>query len=203
MGGGGFVDGFVYHPTVPGLLYARTDIGGAYRRDGGNESWVPITDGMPRQEDLGILSLALDLRMRARSILPPAFTPGRGKPMARSGARPTRARIGNAPTCRSSWAGTRTGAARAKGCKSIALGRILVLGTSHDGLFRSEDGARTWTQVATFPKVATSFTLFAPARPRAAPARPSSSERWTRPIRSISAMTAAPVLSLCPAGHRA
>jgi hypothetical protein len=51
-----------------------------------------------------------------------------------------------------------------------ALGRILVLGTSHDGLFRSEDGARTWTQVATFPKVATSFTLFAPG---AAKGRPS------------------------------
>jgi hypothetical protein len=122
MGGGGFVDGFVYHPTVPGLLYARTDIGGAYRRDGGNESWVPITDGMPRQEDLGILSLALDPQDARKVYLATGLTPGRGKPMARSGARPTRARIGNAPTCRSSWAGTRTGAARAKGCKSIRAG---------------------------------------------------------------------------------
>src|SRR5690606_1975897 len=42
--GGGYVPGIVYNPTEPGLVYARTDIGGAYRLDRDADRWVPLLD---------------------------------------------------------------------------------------------------------------------------------------------------------------
>lgn len=44
--GGGYVPAILFHPTKPGLVFARTDIGGAYRRDPATKVWVPIMDGM-------------------------------------------------------------------------------------------------------------------------------------------------------------
>jgi hypothetical protein len=61
-GGGGFLDGIVYNPTEEGLVYARTDMGGAYRRDKTTGNWIPLTDWVSPEEWnlLGIESLATD-----------------------------------------------------------------------------------------------------------------------------------------------
>ncbi len=64
--GGGFVDGLFFHPKSQGLMYARTDVGGAYRWNnvaGGDKQWVPITDFVGRFDNgfnLGVESLGLD-----------------------------------------------------------------------------------------------------------------------------------------------
>jgi len=62
-GGGGYVTGLIYHPTSYNVMYARTDIGGAYRWNGGG-SWTPITDGIGfnagESTFHGVESIALD-----------------------------------------------------------------------------------------------------------------------------------------------
>ena len=60
--GGGFVSGIVFHPAEQGLVYARTDVGGAYRWDTANAKWLPITDWIGRNDSnyAGIESLAVD-----------------------------------------------------------------------------------------------------------------------------------------------
>ena len=64
FGGGGYVTGLIYHPTTANLLYARTDIGGAYRWNPATSSWTPITDGLgfgaAESSYHGVESIALD-----------------------------------------------------------------------------------------------------------------------------------------------
>ncbi|MYN20825.1 dockerin [Rugamonas sp. FT107W] len=63
-GGGGYVTGLIYHPTSANVMYARTDIGGAYRWNNSNGSWTPITDGIGFNAGEGsfhgVESIALD-----------------------------------------------------------------------------------------------------------------------------------------------
>lgn len=60
--GGGFVTGFVFHSQIPNILYCRTDIGGIYRYDFDNDSWISLIDGAtdPDSYKTYPLSIALD-----------------------------------------------------------------------------------------------------------------------------------------------
>ncbi|GLI02659.1 xyloglucanase [Phytohabitans aurantiacus] len=62
MVGGGFVPGIVFNQSEPGLVYARTDIGGAYRWHRGQRRWVPLLDwvGWDQWGYTGVVSLATD-----------------------------------------------------------------------------------------------------------------------------------------------
>lgn len=62
FGGGGYVTGLVFHPTSANVLYARTDVGGAYRWNQATLAWVPITDALSGPEGFhqGVESIALD-----------------------------------------------------------------------------------------------------------------------------------------------
>jgi len=59
--GGGFVSGIIFSPVEKDLVYARTDVGGVYRWNPADKSWLPLTDDIGgKAENLGIESLALD-----------------------------------------------------------------------------------------------------------------------------------------------
>ena len=64
IGGTGYITGMVAHPRQPGLFYAKTDVGGAYRYDASIGTWTPLTDWLAPSVGYakGIDSLALDPR---------------------------------------------------------------------------------------------------------------------------------------------
>lgn len=47
---GGFTTGIIFHPNSAGIAYARTDIGGLYRLNATDDSWIPITDSLATDE---------------------------------------------------------------------------------------------------------------------------------------------------------
>ena len=156
IGGGGFVTGIVFHPTSPGLCYCRTDIGGAYRRDPASLRWEPLLDWISYDDRnlLGVESIALDPsdpnwvflscgtysnpRMPDGAIL---WSSDRGKSFQRT----------NVPF---KMGGNEDG--RGNG-ERMAVdphdGNILYLGTRFAGLWKSEDRAKNWKKVESFPDV--------------------------------------------------
>jgi hypothetical protein len=62
IGGGGFVTAVITSPAEENLIYARTDVGGAYRWNADNQIWIQLTDWIPESQVglMGIESLAID-----------------------------------------------------------------------------------------------------------------------------------------------
>jgi len=60
--GGGYVPAIIFSPVEKDLIYARTDMGGAYRWDKSSSQWLPLTDwvGFDDWNYLGIESIAPD-----------------------------------------------------------------------------------------------------------------------------------------------
>lgn len=152
--GGGYVTGLVFNPREKGLLYARTDMGGAYRWDTGAEQWIPLTDWVGEKDWnlLGIDSVATD------PVDPDRLYLGAGTY--------TNEWAGNGAILRSTDRGRtfkRTDLPFKLGANEPGRGageRLvidpadnagLLLGTRKNGLWRSTDHGETWSQVSSFP----------------------------------------------------
>jgi photosystem II stability/assembly factor-like uncharacterized protein len=151
---GGYVPGIVFHPAQKGLLYARTDMGGAYRYDSDQHRWTAMTDwiGMDETNKFGIESIAIDPHDVSKVYLAAGMY--------------SRAWDPNGCILRSSDQGR----SFTEAALPIKLGgnedgrlsgerlqvdprnsQVLYFGSRHDGLWRSEDGAATWHKVQSFP----------------------------------------------------
>ncbi|MEU4353272.1 RICIN domain-containing protein [Streptomyces virginiae] len=152
--GGGYVTGLVFNPREKGLLYARTDMGGAYRWDVAAEQWLPLTDWLGEKDWnlLGIDSLATDPVDPARLYLATGTY--------------TNDWAGNGAILRSTDRGRtfqRTDLPFKLGANEDGRGAgerlainpaqngTLLLGTRKNGLWRSTDHGVTWSQVSSFP----------------------------------------------------
>lgn len=152
--GGGFVSGVITHPTAKDVVYARTDIGGAYRWEQRLRRWVPIQDWITRSDWnlYGVESLALDPNDPNRVyIAAGTYTNQWGGPGAilRSSDRgKTWARTNLPFKNGGNEDGRSIGERLAVDPKD---GRHLLFGTRHNGLWSSSDRGRTWSEVTTFP----------------------------------------------------
>ncbi len=167
--GGGFVDGLFFHPKSQGLMYARTDVGGAYRWNntaGGDTQWVPLLDFVGRFDsgfNLGVESLGLDPNDATRLYLAVGEY---ADSFGTNGYILTSSNMGNSFTAvalpfkngsndNGRFAGERLSV-------DPNNGKHIYYGTRQNGLYQSSDQGATWTQVSAFPVTGGTGTSFDP-----------------------------------------
>jgi photosystem II stability/assembly factor-like uncharacterized protein len=154
--GGGFVCGLVFHPTAKGIYYARTDMGGAYRRSEASGRWEPILDWVSYEDTnlMGVESIAVDPSDPDRVYLACGTYTNPTTPngaILRSSDRGSTFERTDMPL---KMGGNEDG--RGNG-ERLAVdpydGRIVYFGSRHDGLWKSSDRGVTFNRVETFPDV--------------------------------------------------
>lgn len=151
--GGGYVTGLLFHPAERGLLYCRTDIGGAYRFDASAQTWVSLIPQVTT-EDLRLtypIALALDRNDPDRLLLACGLNaPGQTGALAVSFDRGEHFRLTPMPML---VHGNLNG--RGTGERLIidgGTGDRLYFASQRDGLWRSDDLGGHWTRLPALPE---------------------------------------------------
>jgi hypothetical protein len=150
--GGGFVSGIIASRTQPGLIYARTDVGGAYRWDSTGGKWIPLNDWLPETSRglYGVEALALDPQDSKRLYLLCGNADlNYGKTAilrsADYGATFDTVIVTSQFKAHGNGNGRQTGEKLAVDPKNSA---ILFCGSRTAGIWKSTDTGKTWTQAA-------------------------------------------------------
>jgi photosystem II stability/assembly factor-like uncharacterized protein len=152
IGGGGFVSGIIPSDTQPGLMYARTDVGGAYRWEAAQQRWIPLLDWVSEDERgyMGVESLALDPKdsNRVYMLVGTSYFNNGKTAVLRSRDRGATFAIADVTA---QFKAHGNGVGRGTG-ERLAVdpnnGNILFCGTRADGLFKSIDAGVTWSKVS-------------------------------------------------------
>ncbi|MDX3105976.1 cellulose binding domain-containing protein [Nonomuraea angiospora] len=154
--GGGFVPGIIFNPTEKNLIYARTDIGGAYQWNQSTKSWTPLLDwaGWDKWGYNGVISLATDPVQTNRvyaavGMYTNSWDPNNGA-ILRSTDKGDNWQVTPLPfKLGGNMPGRGMGEALSVDPNNNS---ILYFGTPNgNGLWRSTDYGATWAKVASFP----------------------------------------------------
>lgn len=157
--GGGYVTGVYFHPTQQNLMYARTDIGGAYRRGPSDTQWIPLLDFTSRANSnwAGVEALGLDPTNSNKLYLAVgeyyASWAGNGAMLVSSDQGRTFKTVPLAFKNGSNELGRGTGDRIAVDAN---LPSTVYFGTRLAGLQISTDSGSTWNQVTGLPVTSTS-----------------------------------------------
>lgn len=152
MGGGGFVSAIITSKSQQNLMYARTDVGGAYRWDALAGSWVSLLDWASQDETgyLGVEALAIDPQVSGKLYMLVGisyFNNGKTAILSSSD-------YGNTFTITdvsSQFKAHGNGMGRQNGEKLVVdpnNSDILYCGSRWNGLFKSTNGGANWSRVA-------------------------------------------------------
>lgn len=152
MGGGGFVPGMIFNPIEKGLLYARTDVGGAYIRDNEKQAWRNITDGFDNFNDWGNVSLATDPTDPNRVYLATGmYTQSWWQETASVFASEDRGLTWTSTKLPFKLGGNTPGRGTGERLRiDPNSNNILYLGSQLDGLWKSDNFGKTWNKVESF-----------------------------------------------------
>jgi lysophospholipase L1-like esterase len=151
IGGGGFVTAVIPSLSERGVVYARTDVGGAYRWDGASARWSALQDWVGEDQTglLGVDALAVDPRDAAKVYLlaGTAYLNEGRTAILRSrdyGRTFTVTDVSNQFKTHGNGMGRQNGERLAVDPRD---GNVLYAGTRADGLFRSDDAGATWRRL--------------------------------------------------------
>jgi len=172
IGGGGFVSAIVPSTSEPNLVFARTDVGGAYRWEEATGRWLALNDWVSEEEVglLGVESIAIDPSAPEHVYMLAGidyFNGGKTAILRSSD-------YGNTFAVRevtSQFKAHGNGLGRQSG-ERLAVdpqqGSLLLVGTRASGLFRSDDEGQNWSRVASLDVTTTAngngiaFVVFDP-----------------------------------------
>jgi len=157
MGGGGFVTGIITCPTEKNLIYARTDVGGAYRWDENTRSWISLLDWTTNAQWtlLGVESLAVDPQAPNKVYMSCGLYNNSPSTIIRSTDYGKTFKLSSDafPQINGNGNGRQNGERLAVDPNK---GSVLFCGFRDGTLYRSPNSGANWSQVTTFGKATTS-----------------------------------------------
>lgn len=152
MGGGGYVSGLITSRIQPNLIFARTDVGGAYRWDATNNIWMPLLDWANTNQlgYMGVEAIAIDPRTASNVYMlvgTSYYNSGATAILRSSDYGATFSTV----VVTSQFTAHGNGAGRGNGEKLQVdpnNGNILFCGTRTKGLFKSTDAGLTWARTS-------------------------------------------------------